>query len=221
MATREQLVLGIDEAGRGPVLGPLTMCGALLGVDQLAQLKALGVADSKQLTAKRREALFDPLRALLRDFMIIEFSPAQIDDYRSRNELDVLEAQGAAKLILTLDPDTAYVDGLGPGGKLHRKRIESCLNGHRARLVVENKADARYPIVSAASILAKVTRDRAISALAAEHGPIGSGYPGDPKTRAYVQALVSSGEPLPDFVRKSWATVTQMVDRQGTLFDLS
>ncbi len=214
-----KLILGIDEAGRGPVLGPLTMCGALISSEREQELDSLGVADSKQLSPARRETLFGQLQELLTDSMILSFSPGKIDEYRERNQLDQLEAQGAAQLIRSLSPRVAYIDGLGPGGRLYRERIETLLAGQEVDLVVENKADERYPIVSAASILAKVTRDRAIQRLADEHGPIGSGYPGDPHTRRFVAQLVEQGQPLPDFVRKSWATVKNMADRQGRLFE--
>lgn len=222
-----RLIVGVDEAGRGPVIGPLVMAAAALDEQQLEALVELGVDDSKRLSAKRREALDGPLRELLGGFELRVVTPAEIDGSALTGGLDVLEAEVAAELIARLQPAVAIVDAVGQGGHRHRQRIVAALRRRQVpelELVVENKADARYPIVGAASILAKVARDAALSALRETHGELGSGYPSDPKTRAAVaraaQAHVSSGAPLPGYLRKRWGTVTRALDeaRQGRLF---
>lgn len=116
---------------------------------------------------------------------------------------------------------TAYVDAVGAGGHTHRRRIAEALGPDRPELVVENKADERYAVVAAASILAKVTRDKRIRAMGETHGELGSGYPSDPKTRVAIAKLarahVEEGAPIPEYVRRSWATVQNAIDavRQG------
>ena len=193
------LIMGIDEAGRGSVLGPLTVAAFACDSDDLAAVAATGVTDSKRLSAKRREALIQPLEALGQEALRVN-SPAEID----AANINTLEMHAMADMIRQLRPERVFIDA-----PTHPKAIPRfvrdlrALLEHHPELVVEPKADLTYPIVSAASIFAKVRRDAAIQAL----GAVGSGYPSDPVTREHLRQLLATGNPLPSYVRTRWGTV--------------
>jgi ribonuclease HII len=196
------LLMGIDEAGRGCVLGPLVVAAFTCREEQLPALAATGVTDSKRLSAKRRQALLEPLRAV-GEVELLEVSPARID----AGNINQLELEAMAALIRSARPDAVWIDGpVHPRGIPRFERELRALLEHEPRLVIEPKADLNYPVVSAASVFAKVQRDDRIEAL----GAVGSGYPSDPKTRAHLKALIASGEPLPPYVRQRWGTVRDL-----------
>jgi len=196
-------VVGIDEAGRGPVLGPLVMCGALIRADQACELRRLGVRDSKCLSPARREQIAQVLEAVLLDFRLISISPEQIDC----TNLNYLELEAAASLIRSLKPTEAVLDAPTRNCAAYARSLQALLEPETCpRLLVENFADATYPVVGAASILAKVTRDREIARLACQYGELGSGYPGDGKTRTFLRRCVRAGR-FPPIVRRRWRTV--------------
>jgi len=196
------LLMGIDEAGRGCVLGPLVVGAFTCQADQLTAVTATGVTDSKRLSAKRREALIQPLSDL-GSAELFEITPAEIDV----GNINTLELHAMAALIRSGRPDQVWIDGpVHPRGIPRFERELRALLEHEPELVIEPKADLNYPVVSAASIFAKVTRDAHITALEG----VGSGYPSDPKTRAHIKALIASGEPLPPYVRQRWGTVRDM-----------
>jgi ribonuclease HII len=196
------LLMGIDEAGRGCVLGPLVVAAYACEAGQLEDVAATGVTDSKRLSPKRRQALLEPLGALGR-CELREVTPAQID----AGNINTLELEAMAELIRALRPDAVWIDGpVHPRGIPRFERQLRALLEHDPRLVIEPKADLNYPVVSAASIFAKTTRDAHIHAL----DGVGSGYPSDPKTRAHLQQLIASGQPLPSYVRQRWGTVRDL-----------
>jgi len=205
---------GIDEAGRGPVLGPLVVCGVAIEPGRHGRLARLGLRDSKALPARERERLAAAIRdtgALVR----LRVCPARVVDVaRRRNELNVLEVKAMAAIIRALAPSHVWVDGLTTRPGAFGRRLEALVLPVRARVVSESRADERYPLVQAASIIAKVTRDAAISSLAREHGEIGSGYPGDPRTRAFLRRCIAAGV-FPAFVRRSWSTLARLESRDG------
>lgn len=192
-------VLGIDEAGRGCVFGPLVVAGFLCDADALGAVAGTGVTDSKRLSAARREALIAPLEGLGRA-ELRHITPAEID----AANINTLELHAMASLIRQLRPDKVFIDAPAHPRAIPRfvRELRAELE-HEPELVVEPKADLTYPVVSAASIFAKVIRDAAINAL----GEVGSGYPSDPKTRAHLEGLLATKEPLPSYVRRRWGTV--------------
>jgi len=202
------LVLGIDEAGRGSVLGPLVLCAYACEEAALPAIAASGVTDSKLLTPARRRALVGPLEALGAGALAV-IEPAEID----ADNVNDLELRAMARLIDAARPGRVWIDApVNPRG------IPRFVRTLRARLacdpvlVVEPKADLTWTAVSAASVLAKVRRDAEIERL----GAVGSGYPSDPVTRAHLAALLASGAPLPPYVRSRWGTLQAL--RQGALF---
>lgn len=194
-------VLGIDEAGRGPVIGPLVMVGFLMDEKDLKLLTQLGVKDSKQLTEARREELEPKLRELGEVFMEV-IHPWQIDV----ENLNVLERKAAKRIIAAAKPNQAFVDAF-------EKNLDKKLQTQGVKIIAEYKADDTYPVVGAASIVAKVHRDRAIKDLAKKHGPMGSGYPSDPMTRKFVEAWIKEHKTIPDFIRKSWGTTRNIIEK--------
>ena len=200
-------VAGVDDAGRGPIIGPLAVAGVLLNVGDLPKLVALGVKDSKLLSPRRRRQLAQEIRKLALKWHVIMLSPAEIDKVvkggRRLHRLNRLEAKAMAEAITVLKPDVAYVDASDVLADRFRDHIMENLP-FEVKIVSEHKADAKYPVVSAASIIAKVERDKAISALQEKYGDMGSGYASDPKTIKFLENLIKRKKSYPDFVRKSW-----------------
>lgn len=200
-------VAGVDDAGRGSVIGPLVIAGIVIQKENLPSLVELGVKDSKLLSPRRREKLAQEIKTLELQFHVVKLSPAEIDQVvetgRKLHRLNRLEAAAMAKVIEALRPDVAYVDASDVLADRFREHIEEKLP-FRIKIVSEHKADATYPVVSAASIIAKVERDRAIQELTQKHGDMGSGYPSDPRTIAFLESWVTKHGAYPDFVRKSW-----------------
>jgi len=201
------LIAGVDDAGRGSVIGPLTIAGVLMKEEDLPKLKELGVKDSKLLSPPRRETLAIEIKRIAQKYSVMKLSPKEIDRVvetgKKLHRLNRLEAQTMAKVIETLKPDIAYVDASDVLEERFKQHILECLS-FKVEIVSEHKADRTYPIVSAASIIAKVERDKEIAELANKHGNFGCGYPTDPKTISFLhQCLEKLGE-YPDFVRKSW-----------------
>lgn len=208
-------ILGIDEAGRGSVLGPLVIAGVVIDKRKEAVLDNMGVKDSKKLTPARREVLARKLKKMF-VYDTVVFSARDIDDMRAQGiNLNEIERRGMQELIEKLDFDSAIVDAVD----VKPQRFEDKLRRATGKDVkAEHKADDKYIEVSAASIIAKQARDEAISELNKDYedvGGIGSGYPSDPTTKKFLSNYTYNQ--MPDFVRKSWATVAKLKDVQTTL----
>ena len=201
------LIAGVDDAGRGSVIGPLTIAGVLMKEEDLPQLKELGVKDSKLLSPHRRETLTIEIKRIAQKYSVIKLSPKEIDTVvetgKKLHRLNRMEAQTMAKVIEMLKPDKAYVDASDVLEERFKQHILECLT-FKVEIVSEHKADRTYPIVSAASIIAKVERDKEITELANKYGDFGCGYPTDPKTIKFLQQCLEKSGEYPDFVRKSW-----------------
>lgn len=209
-------VAGVDEAGRGPVIGPLVVAAVLYHEEDLASLRAMGVRDSKILSPRRREALAREIRSTAIGISYFDLQPWAIDKVVERavklRKLNYLEAMAMAKAIRDLRPDRVYVDTADVLPDRFAGDILRVL-GWEPEVVCEKKADVRYPVVSAASILAKVRRDCFISRLREEHGDFGSGYPSDGKTVAFLESMLAEVDSPPDYVRASWSTVKRLQSR--------
>jgi ribonuclease HII len=201
------LVAGVDDAGRGSVIGPLVIAGVLMREEDLPKLVELKVRDSKLLTAHRREILAVEIKRIAQKFSVVKISPKEIDKVvetgKKLHRLNRLEAQKMAQIIEMLKPDIAYVDASDVLEERFKQHIQECLT-FKPKIVSEHKADRKYPIVSAASIIAKVERDKAIAELAEKYGDLGCGYPTDPKTLNFLHKCLEKFGEYPDFVRKSW-----------------
>ncbi len=203
-------VAGIDEAGRGSWIGPLVVAAVVVPAEQLPDVAAVGARDSKQLTPEARERIYGeiarrwPVRA-------IALRPREIDRHVARGRLNHLEAGAFARLVRTLAPDRAIVDACDTNADRFGREIVG-LSGGRTQVVARHKADRDHPIVGAASIVAKVRRDRAVRRLAARLGEeLGSGYPSDARTIEFVRRAVPPGAPVPSWLRASWSTTKRVI----------
>ncbi len=220
-----RLVAGIDEAGRGPVLGPMVMACVVLTERAERALVELGVRDSKLMSKESRERVGKAVRSLAAEVRVLVIEPREIDmavEGVSARNLNDLEARIAARLIdsLTSDVEVVYVDSPDPKPDRYASLIASYLRRRReVRIVADNEAESKYPVVAAASILAKVERDRIVKRLERVYGPLGSGYPSDPRTKAFLERWVREYGVLPPIVRKSWKTAKKLLSSLKGLND--
>ncbi len=204
--------LGIDEAGRGCVLGDLVVAGFLVEDVEDTVLLAAGAADSKRLTAGRRVEARQRLVGL-GEPDVRRVTAQQID----QANLNALEEAVIVSLVTRWRPDRVRLDALGHPRTLRplQERLQSQLpHDLHPEWTIEPKADHTYPVCGAASIFAKTTRDQALDDLRDDFGALGSGYPSDPVTRDWLLCWATTGAPWPDFVRTRWATITQLGQTQ-------
>ncbi|MFX0061259.1 MAG: ribonuclease HII [Candidatus Hermodarchaeota archaeon] len=238
-----KVIAGIDEAGRGPIFGPLIIAGVAFLKEKIPKLLEYGIKDSKQLSAKKRETLSQIIKDEAKSYCLIKITPQEIDQAlkNDRDNLNKLEIRKFFEIIQKLKSDVFYVDAVskpvsfssvfknysqkvgkscftvkniqkipytGQGQVLHLPEDEKTI-------IVENKADRIYPIVGAASILAKVERDQIVADLSQKFGDLGSGYPSDPRTKDF---LFKNKDNLrqPEFqelVRFQWKTVQKLLEK--------
>lgn len=201
---------GIDEAGKGCVIGPLVIAGVACECEE--ELKEMGVRDSKKLSQKRREELAAKIREVGR-VEVVKISASRLDELMGSKTINEILKEFYAVIIRKLQPELAYVDSPDVIPERLSRELEG-LTG--VAVIAEHKADEKYPLVAAASIIAKVEREREIEKLRARFGDFGSGYASDPKTREFLRELISQGK-IPSFVRKRWKTVSNL--KQQTLED--
>lgn len=208
------LVLGIDEAGRGPVVGPMVIAAVLMEGKDEKYLRSLGVRDSKLVEPEKREGLAPIIRKTAKEVHYVAISALEIDDKRKVMSLNELEAVKIAELIeaFKAKPERAFIDAPDPDANVFCARIRKYLN-EPPKMTCEHKADVNYPCVSAASIIAKVERDREVRLLEEKWGKIGTGYPHDPQTIRFLANWLKEKGEFPDFVRKSWVTAQRMLEK--------
>ena len=209
----EYVICGVDEAGKGSVIGPMVV--AAVGCRAVEDLAALPIRDSKALRPKQREELYG---LIFRDFAIaiVTIDAAGIDEARSRMSMNACVAELHAEALMGLRPEHAYVDACDVNAERYGRTVTSHLDFPCA-VVAEHRADARHKIVGAASVIAKVTRDRAIRELEQQYGRIGSGYPSDPATIEFLRNYMREHGNPPPCARRSWKTVANLY--QATMQD--
>jgi len=211
-----KIIVGVDEAGRGPVLGPLVMVALAFKEQDLKKLEWIGVKDSKLLSFLVREELFGRIREIVHNFRIEMIEPDAID--LSLNEagtnLNWLEAETSARLVSDLNPDKIIVDCPSVNLTAYHNYFSSKLSEavkEKAELITEHKADLNYVVVAAASVVAKVIRDRQIEKIKNEIGvDFGSGYMSDPKTQNFLDKY---HEEYPHLFRRSWQSFKKIEER--------
>jgi len=211
------ILCGVDEAGKGAVLGPLVV--AAVACERQQDLAELGVKDSKALTPARRKVLSDEIRASF-PVEVLVISPGEID--ARGMTMNALMARSHAHVIAALRPTLAVVDACDVVAARYGAMVSSHLD-IPCRVIARHHADRDHPAVSAASIVAKVERDRAIDALREEFGEIGSGYPSDFSTVRFLEQYFSIHQGPPPIARRSWETVRALAARheQSSLLDFS
>lgn len=202
-------ILGIDEAGRGPVLGPLIVAGVVIPEEKNNTLERMGVKDSKRLTPNRRKVLSRKLKNSF-EYETVSITASDIDNLREKGlNLNEIEKMAMIKVIEKLNFDKAILDSVDIKPERFVSEIKDVIGDKD--ILAEHKADDNFIQVAAASIIAKVERDEDIEKINKDYrklGGIGSGYPSDPKTKKFLTNFTY--DEMPDFVRRSWATVEKM-----------
>ena len=208
------MISGADEAGRGPVIGPLVIAGVTF--DNNSELARLGVRDSKKCSPKQREYLADRIKELARNYEIIIIHASDIDDMRKIMTLNEIEVNAFSKIITKLKPVKCYVDSADVNDKRFGMDILSRLN-FKPEIISKHKADELFPIVGAASILAKTVRDEKVRMIEKElvkklNLPLGSGYPADRVTQDFLRAWLKKFGEFPPYTRHSWKTTQKLLN---------
>src|SRR3989338_1785017 len=202
-------IVGIDEAGRGAVIGPLVIGGVAVREENEQELKKIGVRDSKELTPKKREALAEKIQEIVENIIVLKVAACRIDSYRAECiNLNKLEGLKMVEVIDYLGGDKVYLDSYDVDTERLRKTIQKSIKKDGVEIVAEHLADKKYPAVSAASIIANVERDKEIEELKKEYGDIGPGYPSNEITMNWLKEWLKTHKDFPPIVRKSWDTIT-------------
>ncbi len=204
-------VLGIDEAGRGPVIGPMVIAGVMIeeGKEYLIE----GSKDSKLLKHKERLDLDKKIKENT-DYKIIIVEPEIIDAAVLSGELNLnwLEAHKQAEIINELQPDKAIIDCPSINCEAYEKYLRELIEDKEIDLIIEHKADVKYLIASAASILAKVERENQMEIIKQKYGNTGPGYPSNKTTQDFVK---NNWDKYPEIFRKSWSTYKKYACQKG------
>ncbi len=205
------LVCGIDEAGRGPLIGPMVMAGVLVDEEGSESLRSMGVKDSKLLSQNRRVALYKRIIPVVKKYKIIVIEPKEIDAALNSDDLNLnwLEAHTSAQIINELKPEKMIIDCPSNNVIAYKRYLMKLLDNKKIEAVVEHKADVKYVECSAASILAKVTREEEIESIKKRVGDFGSGYLTDPKT---IKFFEKNAEKHHEIFRKTWAPYRKRLD---------
>lgn len=202
-------VLGVDEAGRGAVIGPLVISGVLFPRGDLIDiLTSSGIKDSKLLTALKREELYKLIQKLSLKMIVFKIAPAKIN----KESLNHLEAFYTAKIINKLSPHLAYLDvpASGRGIENYCQKVRGSCQEKSVKILGGNHLDTTNVLVAAASIVAKEHREREVRKLHQKFGDFGSGYPADPKTRQWLKTWSLKNGEWPKIVRTKWSTLTSL-----------
>ena len=202
------MICGVDEAGKGPVIGPLVV--AAVAVNNAKDIANLGIKDSKQLTQKKRKELANLIKEKF-NFAVEIIEPRIVDEYRRRNKLNELNREAFERLISKLNPNVAYVDAADVNENRFGSQIKASLTNKKDTDVISmHKADAKIEVVAAASIIAKETRENEIGKLKDKIGDFGSGYPSDERTIKFLKSFYADNGKWPTGTRESWKTLERI-----------
>ena len=202
------MICGVDEAGKGPVLGPLVV--AAVAVKNAKEIENLGIKDSKQLNATKRKELAKLIKERY-DYAVEIIEAETVDKYRRQNKLNELNREAFERVISKLNPNVAYVDAADVNEDRFGKQIKKRLTNQKDTDVISmHKADAKIDVVAAASIIAKETRENEIRKLKGKIGDFGSGYPSDERTIKFLKSFYADNGKWPTGTRKSWKTVERI-----------
>ena len=202
------MICGVDEAGKGPVMGPMVV--AAVSVENAKLIENLGFKDSKLLSSQRRLELFNLIKQNY-SYEIEIINVEKIDEYRMKNQLNLLNRKAFEKVISKLNPNVAYVDAADVNEERFGREIKINLtNPNDTDVISMHKADSMIPVVAAASIIAKQTRELEIKKLKKEIGDFGSGYPSDERTIKFLKSYFHDNSRWPPGTRKSWKTIKRI-----------
>lgn len=215
-----KFIAGIDEAGRGPIIGPLVIAVAAISEDKMNILKENGVKDSKLLSEKQREEIFKNIEHQIKYELVI-IPPQEIDDALNNENynLNWLEADKGADILNKIDAklendiSKTIIDCPSTNINAYKAHFREHTNNDDMELIVEHKADMNHLIVGAASIIAKVTREKELEKLKKKLKiDFGSGYPADPKTKEFLKNNWNKKE-YQHIFRKTWQTYKNLADK--------
>lgn len=202
----KKYVLGIDEAGRGSVIGPLVIGGVLMQENKIKFLDRIGVKDSKRLTMKKRSVLSRKIKKITETTTVI-INADEIDSMRNNGtNLNEIETNAMTSVIDQMNPDKCFIDCID----VNESRFHNILQTKypHIEITTQHKADDTFNIVSAASIIAKVERDKQLAIIRNEYGAVGSGYPSDKNTINYLKTIENNE--FPPIVRQTWNTIKNL-----------
>jgi ribonuclease HII len=205
------LIGGVDEAGRGSIVGPLVVAGISIEESKITLLRDMGIRDSKALSPKVRARLFGEIMKIIDSVCIYKIDPVEVDGSVLLRGLNRLEAKVMASVINTIGAEEVYVDCCDVNPQRYREYME-CHLTCKPKLYSMHHADVINMVVSAASIIAKITRDQEIQHIRRRYGSIGSGYPSDERTMRFIRDWVAKNGSAPEFTRKSWKPLRIMLD---------
>lgn len=209
------LIGGVDEAGRGALVGPLIVAGICIKSSRLLELVKIGIKDSKLLTANRRRSMIPKLIDHAECICICKLTPADVDYGVINSSLNLLEAQAMAAVIENIFAYTVFVDSCDVNPVRYRKSVSEFLCINRPKKIVSlHHAEAANVAVAGASIVAKVMRDYEMSRIREQYGEMGSGYPSDKKTIKFVRDWMGKNNIPPSFIRKSWKPMRTLLNRE-------
>jgi ribonuclease HII len=205
--------VGIDEAGRGPVLGDMVVAGVASTPGVFEDLARLGVRDSKLLSPSRRLSLYKSIISQSAVVVVVYIPPIRLD----RENLNTLEEKAVVRILSVVSRAisenvseiSVFIDEI----KGRRANIENSIRGLFQRpvnVIMEPHADSKYTPVAAASIVAKVSRDLNLKTLRSLLGDFGSGYITDPSTKRWVLDYYASHREPPLFIRRSWRALRDL-----------
>ncbi|MAG20331.1 ribonuclease HII [archaeon] len=200
------IISGIDEAGKGPVIGSMFIVGCSLDESRLDELKEIGVKDSKLLSIKKIHLIAEKVKKIC-NYELIEVKVDEIDSVLEGKDsnLNWLEADKTIEIIKKLKPDKAIVDSPSVNLEKYKEYLSEEVD---VELEVCHKAE-KYEIVAAASIIAKSTREKEIEKLKEKYGDFGSGYTSDWKTQEYLKENYKKNK---EIFRKSWSSYKKLVE---------
>lgn len=203
-----KIIAGIDEAGRGAVIGPMIIAGVAIKATQQKKLKEIGVRDSKELTPQKREKIYKEIESLAKNIVVIKIPACIITSYQSKKiNLDQIEAMKMANIVKMIEADKIYIDSIEQNSNKFENMIKTYLD-KEYNLIVRNYLDESIPVVSAASIIAKVERDREIEEIKKEvNFDFGVGYSHDERTIKFIEKILLNEDSPPKYLRLKWETV--------------
>lgn len=213
-------IMGVDEAGRGPVIGPMIIVGVIATPGQIESINKHVKKDSKKYSPLKRTTLYEFIYNTAKDILIKQIDPVEIDDWvLHRDGLNEMEAYYTAILIKEgkekYGVSIVYVDACDTQEENYKERILRYIKPYdrEISIISEHKADEKYTIVSAASIIAKTIRDRIVEELKETYGDFGSGYPSDPRTQAFINSIQDIDKLK--IIRKSWKPIRKLLEKKN------
>ncbi|WGI16892.1 ribonuclease HII [Methanonatronarchaeum sp. AMET-Sl] len=212
------LVVGVDEAGKGPVIGPLVVAAVIVESsgnyrETPNDFSGLGLRDSKKIDKRVRDSMERKIKEKSIDYNVVSVTAEQIDELRRVMTMNDIMVKAFTKALKPIDFDVALLDAADVNEDRFADKIQRELDSDK-EFISKHGADDIYPVVSAASILAKVQRDREIKKLEKKTGRvIGTGYPHDKRTIRYIENHLKKTGDLPPNTRRSWKTATRLLKK--------